>query len=156
MSRPGLNPTTVVALADGLVAGAAAWALSGLPSSGSAVVRRTHPMEAVTAAGTLLLPADAAAGRLVVAGVLAHTALSLGWATVLALALPERCTVAAGMAAGLAIAAVDLGAVGRHYPRIRALDTVPQLADHLAFGAAVAAVVARRRGRRATTTAASG
>ena len=149
----GLNPTTVAAVGDGLVAGATAWALSGLPSTASALMRRTHPMEAVVAAGTLLLPADAAAGRLMVAGALAHTAVSLGWASVLALSLPERHTVVGGLAAGLAIAAVDLGAVGRHYPRIRALDTVPQVVDHLAFGAVVAAVVARRRRRRASGTA---
>jgi len=59
--------------------------------------------------------------------------------------LPDRRTVALGAAAGLAIAALDLGVIGRRFPRIRALSQAPQVADHLAFGALVGAVVSRRR-----------
>ena len=146
----GHHPATVDALADGVVAGAIAWAVSGLPSTGVALLRRTSPLESVAAAGTLLLPDDASTVSLLAAGAAAHTALSLGWATVFALALPERRTVAAGLAGGLAVAALDLGLVGRRHPRIHALATGPQVADHLAFGAVVAAVVAHRRRRRAT------
>ena len=40
-----------------------------------------------------------------------------------------------GALAGLAIAALDLGLVGRRFPRIAALPLLPQLADHAAFGA---------------------
>ncbi len=47
--------------------------------------------------------------------------------------------------AGLAIAALDLGVVGRRYPRIRALATMPQVLDHVAYGATVGAVLSRRR-----------
>ncbi|MBW3580103.1 MAG: hypothetical protein KY447_05605 [Actinobacteria bacterium] len=143
-----LDPTASVVIGDGLAAGAVAWALSGLPSSTSALVHGTSPLAAVAAAGTLLLGDDAPTVPLVVAGAVAHTALSLGWATVLALTLPERRTVAAGLAAGAAIAALDLGVVARRYPRIRSLGTPGQVADHLAFGAVVAVVVARRRRRR--------
>ncbi|MFP5376077.1 MAG: hypothetical protein ACLGIO_04740 [Acidimicrobiia bacterium] len=143
-----LHPATRTALADGMVAGMAAWAVSGLPSTASALLRGADPSQGVVAAGTLLLPDDAPAARLVVAGAAAHTVLSLGWATVFALALPARRTVAAGLGGALAVAALDLGAIGRRYPRIRALDPGPQVADHLAFGAVVAAVVARRRAHR--------
>ena len=146
--RASVAPTTRAAIGDGLVAGALAGALSGLPSTAVAFVRRAHPLEAVAAAGTLLLAPDAGTGRLTVAGSVAHAALSLGWATVLALALPERHTLAAGLAGGSAIAALDLGLIGRRYPRIRRLPMGPQIADHLAFGAVVAAVVHRRHRRR--------
>jgi hypothetical protein len=148
--------TTVASLGDGAVAGAAAWALSGLPSTGIALLRRTDPLQATAAAGSLLLTGDAQRPHLLLAGALAHTTLCLGWATVLALALPRRHTIAAGVAAGMAVAGLDLGAVGRRYPRIRDLDTAPQVADHVAFGAIVATVVAHRRRQRRVTRPAPG
>ena len=158
MSAAGarLQRTTVEALADGVVAGVVAGAVSGLPSTGVAVLRRTSPLAAVAAAGTLLVPEGAPAPCLVAAGALAHTALSLGWATVFAVALPPRHTLLGGLAGGLAVAAVDLGAIGRRYPRIAGLATGPQVADHLAFGAVVAIVVARRRRARATRSPSPG
>src|SRR5918993_165017 len=79
---------------------------------------------------------------------LAHGALSFGWAVVLALVLPRRRTVAWSLPAGLAIAALDLGIVGRRFERIRALATAPQVLDHLAYAATVGAVLSRRRARR--------
>jgi hypothetical protein len=39
---------------------------------------------------------------------------------------------------------LDLGAVGRRYPRIRNLPVAPQLADHVAFGLVVGSVLASR------------
>jgi hypothetical protein len=114
---------------------AAAWAaaLSGIPSTAHALATHRHPLEAVYAAGTLLLPRESRPGRLVAAAVPVHLALSLGWTVVL-----DRAGVRGtgrGALAGLAIAAVDLGIVGRRYPRVRALPLLPQLADHAAFGA---------------------
>jgi hypothetical protein len=52
------------------------------------------------------------------------------------------------MIAGLGIAAVDLGVVGRRFPHVGTLPLVPQVADHIAYGALVGMIVARRRGRR--------
>jgi hypothetical protein len=57
--------------------------------------------------------------------------------------------MAAGLAGGAAIAAVDLGLLahgpmGRRWPLIRALPVGPQVADHLAFGAIPGAVLRRR------------
>ncbi|NUT55427.1 MAG: hypothetical protein HOQ03_05530, partial [Thermoleophilia bacterium] len=40
-----------------------------------------------------------------------------------------------GALAGLGIAALDLGLVGRRFARVRALPLGPQVADHVAFGA---------------------
>lgn len=130
---------------DGLAAGAVAAVLSGAPSTLHALATRSSPLEATLAAGTLLLPRERRPLRLALAAVAVHVALSLGWALVLAAVLPRRRTVAWAMLAGLAIAALDLGVVGRRYPRIRALALMPQVLDHVAFGATVGAVLSARR-----------
>ncbi len=52
--------------------------------------------------------------------------------------------VLGGAVAGLVIAALDLGVIGRRYPEIRALPRVPQVLDHVAFGVLV--VPRSRRG----------
>jgi hypothetical protein len=133
---------------DAAVAGAVAAVLSGVPSTAHAILTRIDPLEASMAAGTLLLPREHRRSRLLPAAMLAHGALSFGWAVVLALVLPQRRTVAWSLPAGLAIAALDLGIVGRRIERIRALATAPQVLDHLAYAATVGAVLSRRRARR--------
>jgi hypothetical protein len=128
-------------LRAGLKAGAIAGALSGAPSTVHALVTRRSPLDAARAAGTLLLGDDATPRRLVVAGVAAHGVISLGWGVALAVVLPRRRAVLWGAAAGLAIAGVDLGVLGRRRPRIRALPLLPQVADHVLYGALVGAVL---------------
>ena len=116
-----------------LRAGLVAAALSGIPSTVHALATGRDPAEAALAAGTIVLPRETRPARLLAAAVPVHLALSLGWTVVL-----DRAGVRsarAGAAAGLAIAALDLGVVGRRLPRIRALPLAPQLADHAAFGA---------------------
>ncbi len=71
--------------------------------------------------------------------------ISVGWGIVFAAALPRRRTVRAGAVAGLAVAAIDLGLVGRRLDRIAALPLLPQLCDHVAYGASVGGVIRRRR-----------
>jgi hypothetical protein len=66
-----------------------------------------------------------------------HIALSFGWAALLAATLPRRQEPVAGALAGLAIAALDLGVIGRRIPAIRTLPQGRQWADHVAFGLAV-------------------
>jgi hypothetical protein len=117
---------------------------SGVPSTLHALLTGRDPLEATAAAGTLLLPREERTPVLVAAAVPVHLALSLGWGVVLARTL-RRPTVARGVLAGLAIAALDLGIVGRRFPRVRALPLLPQLADHAAYGAVAAAVLRRRR-----------
>jgi hypothetical protein len=132
-------------LGDALVAGSVAGVLSGAPSTLHALATGRDPLEASLAAGTLLLRDEQRPARLLAAASVVHAALSLGWAVVLAAVLPRRRTVLAGAAAGLAIAALDLGLVGRRYERIRALAPVPQVLDHVAYGVTVGVVLARRR-----------
>jgi hypothetical protein len=74
-----------------------------------------------------------------------HLSLSFGWALVLAVILPRRRTVAWGALAGLGIASLDLGIIGRRFPRVRSLPAGPQIADHLLYGATVGMVLDRRR-----------
>jgi hypothetical protein len=63
---------------------------------------------------------------------------------VLARLLPRRHAAVWGAVAGLAIAALDLGVVGRRVPAIRELPQGPQWADHVAFGALVGWSLGRR------------
>ena len=143
-------------VADGLAAGAVAAVLSGAPSTVHALVTGRDPLEATRAAGTLLLPREERSPALLLAAAPVHVALSLGWGVALAAVLPRRQTVAAGVLGGLAIAALDLGVIGRHVPRLRALPLWPQVADHLAYGATVGAVVARGRAAVSRSSRAAG
>jgi hypothetical protein len=133
---------------DGVVAGLWAAVLSGAPSTLHALVTRGDPLEASLAAGSMVLPREERRSRLLLAATPVHLALSLGWASAIALTAPRRREAAYGVAAGAAIAALDLGLIGRRFERIRALPLWPQVADHLAFGAFVGAVLARRRASR--------
>jgi hypothetical protein len=138
-------------LADVLAAGTVAAVVSGAPSTLHAWLTGRDPLDAALAAGTLLLAHERRPARLLAAAAVAHVGLSLGWAVVLARVLPRRrtATAAAAVAAGLAIAALDLGLVGRRFPRIRALPLLPQVLDHVAYALTVAAVLGRRRAREA-------
>ena len=135
-------------LRAGLRAGAVAGVLSGAPSTVHALATGRSPVDALRAAGTLLVGDDAPPSAQAAAGVVAHGAISLGWGVVLAAVLPRRHTVVWGALAGLAVAGLDLGVLSRRWPRIRALPTLPQVADHIAFGALVGAVVSRAGRRR--------
>jgi hypothetical protein len=135
-------------LRAGLRAGAVAGALSGVPSTVHALATGRSPFDALQAAGTLLLADDAPSSAQAAAGVVAHGAISLGWGVVLTAVLPRRRTVVWGALAGLVIAGLDLGVLGRRWPRIRALPTLPQVADHITFGALVGAVISRVGRRR--------
>ena len=125
----------------------AAWAalLSGLPSTLHALVTKRDPLEATVAAGSVLLPREDRLGRVLVAAIPVHLGLSVTWTLVLASVLPRRNPVAEGTVAGLAIAALDLGVIGRRFPRIGDLETLPQIADHVAFGLIVATRLPRHR-----------
>jgi hypothetical protein len=135
-------------LTDGIAAGGIAAVLSGIPSTVIAVARGDDPLEATAAAGSILVSDESAKWLRLAAAVPVHVALSLGWGVVLSAALPRRATMAWGATAGLCIAALDLGVIGRRFARINALALRPQIADHAAFGAVVGAVLRRRRSRR--------
>jgi hypothetical protein len=128
-------------------AGLVAAVVSGFPSTAYALATGRDPLEATYAAGSLLLPREERPLPLFLAAAPVHLTLSLGWALVLARVLPSRRAAAWGALAGLGIAALDLGVVGRRVPRVRALPLLPQLADHVLYGATAGAVLASKRTR---------
>ena len=130
---------------DALHAGLVAAAVSGLPSTVVALARGDDVLEGARAAGALLLPRETRMLPLLAAAVPVHLALSLGWAAVLERALPHGRERLCGLAGGLAIAALDLGVIGRRLPAIHALPQPRQWLDHAAYGLAVGTVLARRR-----------
>jgi len=116
-------------------------ALSGIPSTVHALATGRDPLEAVLAAGSILVPQGTSRAKLVAAAVPVHLALSLAWT--LAIDRARIRTARGGALAGLAIAALDLGLTGSRFPRVRALPLGPQLADHAAFGAIAGLVLGR-------------
>jgi hypothetical protein len=128
-----------------LQAGLVSAAVSGAPSTLVTLARREDVLMGARAAGTLLLPRERRTLPLLAAAVPVHLALSLGWAAVLDRALPRGHEPLFGVAGGLAIAALDLGVIGRRLPAIRELPQGRQWADHAAYGLAVGAVLQRRR-----------
>jgi hypothetical protein len=130
---------------DAFHAGLVAAAVSGLPSTAIALVRGEDVLEGARAAGTLLRPRETRTLPLLAAAVPVHLAISLGWAIVLERALPRGREPLGGLLAGLTIAALDLGVIGRRIPSIRALPQPRQWADHAAYGLAVGVVLAHRR-----------
>jgi hypothetical protein len=118
----------------------AAALLSGVPSTAHAVATGRDPLAATRAAGSLLVGEETSPAVRLAAAVPAHLALSWFWASVLERTLPRSNRVLWGVAGGLAIAALDLGVIGRHRPAIRRLPLAPQLADHALFGAIVGAL----------------
>jgi hypothetical protein len=130
---------------DALPAGLVAAAVSGLPSTAVALARGDDVLDGARATGALLLPRETRTLPLLAAAVPVHLALSLGWAVVLERALPRGREPLRGVIGGLAIAALDLGVIGRRLPPIRALPQPRQWADHAAYGLAVGVVLAWRR-----------
>ena len=126
-------------------AGLFAAVVSGAPSTVITLARGENVLMGASAAGTMLLPRERRTLPLLAASVPVHLALSLGWAAVLDRTLPRGREPLTGILGGLAIAALDLGVIGRRIPAIRELPQGRQWADHVAYGLAVGAVLARRR-----------
>ncbi len=132
--------------------------LSGLPSTLHALVSGGDVMEATRAAALMILSAtgdrDNSTGEILLAAGVAHGSISLFWAMGLALVLPRRGVTAWAVAASAGIALLDLGLIAPAlFPAVAALAFLPQLADHLMWGACYGASLAwmGRPGRRAHT-----
>ena len=111
--------------------------VSGAPSTVHALATGRDPLEATKAAGAMVVGEDAPSLVQVAAAAPVHLAVSFLWGSALERVLPRRNGAAWGALAGLGIAALDLGLVGRRYPAIRRLPLAPQLADHALFGAII-------------------
>ena len=119
---------------------ASAWAalLSGIPSTLYAALTGGDPMEATRAAGAMLISDESSDTELLMAAGVAHVAITLFWAFILAAVLPRRRIVWWCIAAAALIAFLDVKLIaGELFPEIYALDFWPQFADHIAWGAAL-------------------
>jgi hypothetical protein len=119
-------------------AGLLAAVFSGAPSTAYALATGRDPLEATLAAGAMVVGERASTPAKLAAAVPVHLALSLGWTLALDRTLPKRNRTVTGAAAGVAIAALDMGLIGRRIPAIAKLPLAPQIADHIAFGAIAA------------------
>ena len=125
---------------------AAATLLSAVPSTLTTVIRQRelrsaveYVRDATRAAGTLVPPGRPGFVR----GTLVHAGISALSGELLARTLPKRHAAVWGAAAGLTLGVVNVGLIGRRFPAIAALPLLPQLADHVAFGAVFASIVDR-------------
>jgi hypothetical protein len=134
--------------ADALVAGLAGAALAGIPSTAWSLARGDDVLDGARAAGAILLPRERRTPVLLAVATPVHLALSVGWAAALAAVLPRRAEPAWGVVAGLGIAALDLGVIGRRIPAIRELPQGRQWADHVAYGLAVGVALRLRHAQR--------
>lgn len=112
--------------------------VSGAPSTVHALVTGRDALGAVRAAGKIVLPREERDLPLILVAVPVHFGISVWWAMVLARVLPRGGVVAGGLAGAL-IALFDLRLPGRRVAAVRALPVVPQVADHVVFGAVVGA-----------------
>jgi hypothetical protein len=135
---------------DALAAGLAGAACSAIPSTLLSLVRGEDVLDGARAAGAMVAPNERRTLALLVIAAPVHLAISLGWATVMAVALPRGGEPARGVVAGMAIATLDLVLIGRRIPSIAALPQGRQWADHAAYGLAVGMVLRTRRSRRAS------
>lgn len=130
-------------------AGLLAAVLSGAPSTVVGLARGDDLLASTEAVGQVLLGERAPRLAKLAAGSVGHLVISLLWARLLAPPLggqPRRRAVLGGAVSGLAIAALDLGVIGRRLPSIRALPGDGLLADHVAYGAVVGWSLGRRGG----------
>jgi hypothetical protein len=130
---------------DAIAAGLAGATCSAIPSTAWSLLRGDDVLDGARAAGAILLPRERRTRVLLAAAVPVHLALSFGWATALAVALPRGTEPVGGALGGLGIASLDLAVIGRRIPAIRALPQGRQWADHVAYGLAVGLVLRIRR-----------
>lgn len=105
-------------------------------------------LEGGRAAGAILLAHERRTAALLAAAVPVHLGISIGWAAVMATALPRGREPAWGVVGGMVVATLDLVLIGRRIPSIAALPQGRQWADHAAYGLSVGLALRARRARR--------
>jgi hypothetical protein len=139
---------------DAVAAGLAGAACSAIPSTVWSLVRGEDVLEGARAAGAMVRPHERRTVVLLAIAAPVHLAISLGWAAVMAVALPRGGEPTRGAVGGIVIATLDLALIGRRIPSIATLPQGRQWADHATYGLAVGLVLQARRSRRAGEPAA--
>ena len=140
---------------DALAAGLAGAACSAIPSTAWSLIRGEDVLEGARAAGAMVRPDEPRTALLLAIAAPVHLGISLGWAAVMAAALPRGGEPAWGVVGGMVIATLDLALIGRRIPSIATLPQGRQWADHAAYGLAVGLVLRARRSRRASRSSAA-
>jgi hypothetical protein len=136
---------------DALAAGLAGAACSAIPSTAWSLIRGDDVLDGARAAGAIVRPHEPRTAVLIAIAAPVHLGISVGWAAVMAAALPRASEPAWGVVGGMLIATLDLALIGRRIPAIAELPQGRQWADHAAYGLAVGLVLRARRSRRART-----
>ncbi len=125
-----------------LVAGGLAGLVGAIPSTVYLLVTGGDVFASVNAIAAMVAANELPVLHRVAVAAAVHFALSFFWASVLVALVPRRAPVFGALVASAIIAFLDLKVIAPHYfAEAAALAFVPQLADHLAWGATVGAVL---------------
>jgi hypothetical protein len=148
-----VKPDRGSVLLDWLIAGSVATALSGIPSTLYGVLTGADVAEPTRAAGAMLIAANSSDPQLFIAAAVVHIAVSFFWAAVLILILPRTFVVSGCVLAALLIGMLDLRVIAPNfYPEVARLPFLPQMADHLMWGACLGLMLRHRWQRRTRST----
>jgi hypothetical protein len=132
-------------LLDWLIAGSVATALSGIPSTLYSALTGADIAEPTRAAGAMLIAPNSSDPQLLIAAAVVHIAVSFFWSGILIVVLPRVFIAPACVLAALLIGVLDLRVIAPHlYPEVARLPFLPQMADHLMWGACLGLVLRRR------------
>ena len=132
-------------LLDWLIAGSVATALSGIPSTLYSAATGADIAEPTRAAGAMLVAANSSDLQLLTAAAVVHIAVSFFWSGILILILPRTSITSACVLAASLIGVLDLRVIAPHFfPEVARLPFLPQMADHLMWGACLGLMLRRR------------
>ena len=130
---------------DWLAAGAIATVFSGIPSTLYNLLTSGDVAEPTRAAGHMLIASDSSDPSLFAAAALVHTSVSFFWAAILVALMPRKHVITASILAAALIAIIDLRLIApAFFPEVARLEFLPQLADHLMWGACIGATLRYR------------
>ncbi len=128
----------------GLVAGLVSGIVSGAPSTAWAIATGDDILRSTRAIGHLVRPRSKGIRLLALSGFM-HLAISSAWGILLAFVLPKKRTTLWGMVIGVGIYVLDMVIIGRRHQEIRSLPQLPQLLDHLLYGALAGTIIRQQR-----------
>ena len=129
-----------------LVAGGLAGLVGAIPSTVYLLVTGGDVFASVNAIAAMVAANELPVLHRVAVAAAVHFALSFFWTSVLVALIPRRAPVFGAIVASAIITFFDLKVIAPHYfAEVAALALVPQLADHLAWGATVGAVLHARQ-----------